>query len=587
MGYKTMKKPKKGDKKRPHDRERLRALAAELIGSAEVRAPKESPSLERFLEDLRNVLRRLCFSPDKNGFSRGEFLSAFVTVTKNAGQLYDACLTLSPYSDMWPLVRGIELALISTERKLILFSPPMATTGWEGGVTFKDLPAGEYQVLLRQDHETLRRPSGAQADEDNVGKVWDVVGAADKLWAQPLAGALAAAGAGTGAIEQSRPYRLFELPDRRIVALLEKRASGQGVLTVQTRATELASAVVCVEFGGESGTVPLTETNPPGAFAGRIEFRATYESLEGCVPRFEVVRSAESALSLIALAADQVFLCTGRLEALSLRDVAARQTRWERADIAAWVFSLALSRDGRRILAGTREGPVHIFEAESGRELRVLRGQEGPILSVAASAAGDMAASVGRDGTVEVWDTETGQAVGKYPCGGELLTCIALSTDGGAAAAGGGNGQMQLWRTEGGREIASCRAHSGAVLCLGFSPDGRLLSSGGFDGFLRLWDVETGQSVAQGQAGAGSVMCVSFSPDGRLVAAGNSDGTVAMWESCTGRSLWTSRMHTREATGLDFESGGKILVSAGPAHEVVLWDIVAGTVLRAFPGSLD
>ena len=67
---------------------------------------------------------------------------------------------------------------------------------------------------------------------------------------------------------------------------------------------------------------------------------------------------------------------------------------------------------------------------------------------------------------------------------------LAFSPDGRLLAAGSEDGKMILWDTKTGKSLASWNGHQGAVTTLAFSPDGSALASAGWDKSIRLWEVK-------------------------------------------------------------------------------------------------
>jgi len=76
------------------------------------------------------------------------------------------------------------------------------------------------------------------------------------------------------------------------------------------------------------------------------------------------------------------------------------------------VRSVALTSDGRRVVSGSSDGSVRLWEIESAIERAVLRGHEGAVNGVAVSSDGLRIVSASQDKTVRIWDTGTGTQVG-------------------------------------------------------------------------------------------------------------------------------------------------------------------------------
>src|ERR1700727_2866570 len=73
------------------------------------------------------------------------------------------------------------------------------------------------------------------------------------------------------------------------------------------------------------------------------------------------------------------------------------------------VNSLAISPDGQRILSGSNDSTIRIWNAISGAEvLPPLHGHNGRVFSVAFSPDGTHISSGSRDKTVRVWDATSG-----------------------------------------------------------------------------------------------------------------------------------------------------------------------------------
>ena len=115
-----------------------------------------------------------------------------------------------------------------------------------------------------------------------------------------------------------------------------------------------------------------------------------------------------------------------------LKETLAVQKAWQ----AAWLASIVVSHDRRRLISGSGSA-VGIWDANDGREIARLQGHDADVLAVAVSADGRRIVSGSVDGSVRVWDMEAGQEIA---CGlghqGEVSS-VALTPDGMHALSGG------------------------------------------------------------------------------------------------------------------------------------------------------
>jgi WD40 repeat protein len=161
------------------------------------------------------------------------------------------------------------------------------------------------------------------------------------------------------------------------------------------------------------------------------------------------------------------------------------------------VMDVAFSPDGRRIAAPASIGKgeaersgVKVWDAASGRELLVLEGHAGPVVSVAFSPDGGRLASgdlhYGRLGEVKVWDAATGQELLTLKGRSVVVHAVAFSPDGRRLAAGVGSvndrsGEVKLWDVATGQELLTLKGGlNSGVATMAFSPDGNRIFATGY-----------------------------------------------------------------------------------------------------------
>ncbi len=200
---------------------------------------------------------------------------------------------------------------------------------------------------------------------------------------------------------------------------------------------------------------------------------------------------------------------------------------------------LEFSQDGRRLLCGSQNRVISVYDARSGDELLHWE-HKGMVYGGDLSPDGRLVAYAGDDRKVHLIDVGTGQQVREIVHPAHTWG-VAFSPDGGLLATGTGgkpdgpftaqlvhvgtdnDNTIRLWNVATGKLVRELKGHEHVVWALDFSADGRRLASGGYDGTVRLWNVASGAELSRA-TGKSWPMKVLFTGDGQtlLVAGGNS-----------------------------------------------------------------
>ena len=270
------------------------------------------------------------------------------------------------------------------------------------------------------------------------------------------------------------------------------------------------------------------------------------------------------------------------------------------------VGAVAFAPDGRRAVSGSFDKTVRVWALPPGRppgvepplmEVAHFLGHDGSIHAVVAvSPDGRRLLSGSNDKTLILWDRETAQPIRRLSGHTEGVSAVAIAPDGRRALSGGGDRIVRLWDLEAGETIRELHGHTEPVFSVAFSPDGRLgySTSGGFyrgsgwqdgkDTAIRVWDLETGQEVRRLEGHQGLVWSVAVSPDGRRVLSGGNDGAAILWDAKTGAEIRRFREHNTRVGCAAFLPDGRRAVSVGNDRTIRLWDVETGQEIRRFHG---
>ncbi|KAJ6626160.1 WD40-repeat-containing domain protein [Mycena sp. CBHHK59/15] len=239
-------------------------------------------------------------------------------------------------------------------------------------------------------------------------------------------------------------------------------------------------------------------------------------------------------------------------------------------DNGSQVTSVAFSQDGNRVVSGSTDGAVRIWNATTGEVEAELTGHAGSVQSVAFSEDGSRVVSGSDDGTVWIWNAPTAE--------------VEFSQDGSSVVSGSTDSAVWIWNATTGEVGARRRGHATFVRSVAFSQDGCRVVSGSDDGTVWIWNATTGEVGFELRAHAGPIQSVAFSQDGRRVASGSKDGTVQIWNATTGKVGPKLRAHAGSVQSVAFSQDGSRAVSGSTDGAVQIWNTTTGEVEAELTG---
>lgn len=324
--------------------------------------------------------------------------------------------------------------------------------------------------------------------------------------------------------------------------------------------------------------------------------------------------SVTAANESVAFSPDgRQIVTVGGTEAI-LWDVAAGREVRRFARRAAAVNSVALSPDGRHLLAAGDDGVARLWDLGAGRVAGQLAHKSNSVALVpdrtihalALSPDGHWAATAG-DKEVLLWDVATGHKLREWAWPDFGVHALAFSSDGRWLLAGGGDRAL-LWETATG---ALVRQFDGSFLmtvwAVALAPNGEWVATGGsglMDGRqVCLWRIATGEKLRCLEVSSSSsssptfgkmlewgVPKLAFSPDSRLLAVGHGKDltgytatSVKLFDVATGERRQTLT-HDSPVSFVDFSADGRWLLTGGENGKAYFWDGETGREHRRFEG---
>jgi WD40 repeat protein len=192
-------------------------------------------------------------------------------------------------------------------------------------------------------------------------------------------------------------------------------------------------------------------------------------------------------------------------------------------DEGAGMNTIALSPDGKKVLSGSDDGAVRLWDIDIAKVIAKWTGHTAGVASLCWSRDGRRAVSGAYDGTVRMWDAETGKTI-LGPLELANVGAAVYSPDETMIAAGGMEFIKIVDANTG--KLAINLEPIGEVDCLAWP--GETLISGSNDGKIRIWNTTTWQQIAILTEHTSVVFSIAISPNGRILASASFDNTARL-----------------------------------------------------------
>ncbi|KAF9313818.1 SCF ubiquitin ligase complex subunit cdc4 [Podila horticola] len=261
-----------------------------------------------------------------------------------------------------------------------------------------------------------------------------------------------------------------------------------------------------------------------------------------------------------------------------------------------------LQFDSEKIISGSDDQCIHVYDTVTGSRLKKLDGHEGGVWAL--QYRGNTLVSGSTDRTVRVWDIEKGICTHTFRGHTSTVRCLQIvmpvnvnkdphgvpkyEPEFPVIVTGSRDSTLLVWRlpdpnlnahispTDGSWLLHTLVGHSQSVRAL--AAEGSTLVSGSYDCSVRVWNLCTGALVHRLQGHTQKVYSVVLDTERNQCMSGSMDASVRIWSLEDGSCLHILDGHTSLVGLLGLNANH--LVSAAADFTVRIWDPARGVCLR-------
>ena len=196
----------------------------------------------------------------------------------------------------------------------------------------------------------------------------------------------------------------------------------------------------------------------------------------------------------------------------------------------ALVRSLCWSVDGERLVSGSDDGTIRVWDVESGDTVLgpIKTGHEHVSAVINSPDTTKIATCGYNEGAFKIWDAKTGNLLSTIKRD-ENIWSLAWTSDQKKFITGS-HTVITIFDTATWQQIAILEGHTEFVEALSLLHNDRLLASASWDNTARLWNLDTNLPVGPPIQHQGRLYDAAISTDGKQLVTGCGNGDVNVWD---------------------------------------------------------
>jgi WD40 repeat protein len=262
---------------------------------------------------------------------------------------------------------------------------------------------------------------------------------------------------------------------------------------------------------------------------------------------------------------------------------------------AGKIYALAISPDGRWLAVGGRtteprtgSHPIRIYDLATGEITALLRGHEGPVFSLSFSPDGRQMASAGADKKAILWDLASRSILQRFTGHTAEINRVVFTLDGERLVTASDDRRVFVWRLRDGLIATRSTPFRGQVMGLTVSPVTGNLAASTMEGEIAVLDHRTGRILQTMSSKGAEFRHLTFSADGRwlLTGTGAAPYHCVVFDVERGEPAFIYRGHRHSVLATAISPDGRLAATGGGRdNEIHVWELETGALVKNLQGS--
>ncbi|KAI5951026.1 PWP2 [Candida jiufengensis] len=266
--------------------------------------------------------------------------------------------------------------------------------------------------------------------------------------------------------------------------------------------------------------------------------------------------------------------------------------------------TLCYSPDGSRLVTGSDDGKIKIWDVASGFCLMTFTEHTSAVTQVQFAKKGQVLFSSSLDGTIRAYDLIRFRNFKTFTAASRIqFNCLAVDPSGEIIVGGSQDSfEIYVWSVQTGQLLDSLTGHEGPISCLTFGQENSILASASWDKTIRVWNIFARSQTVEPIEIQSDVLCLSMRPDCKELAISTLDGHIAIFDIedakqlhlidgrkdiLSGRYLEDKFISKNSNRGkyfstINYSFDGLTLLAGGNNNSICMYDIDNEVLLKRF-----